>query len=107
MDEKKNKYGLIKLVLLVLIMVAIVLFAIDNSENVELGLVFGNTQAPLTAIIISCFLLGFLIGLVMLLFNSIKHKKLLKSKNKETEHLENRLGYLNEKIDELTQESDN
>lgn len=107
MEEQKGGNKLVKLVFVVVAMVVIILFAIDNSENVPLGLVFGETQVPLTALIIGCFLLGLFVGLILLFSSSRKSKKMLKSKDLEIENLEQRLGFLNEKIDEISKGPEN
>ncbi|MBI1183202.1 DUF1049 domain-containing protein [bacterium] len=103
MEEKKSRGTLVKLLLVVLIVVVVLLFSIDNSENVRVGLVFSETQIPLTALMIGNLLLGLLTGLVFLAMNSLKNRKLIKKKDKEIAALEERLEKLHDKIDELNE----
>ncbi|MFY0673047.1 MAG: DUF1049 domain-containing protein [Bacteroidia bacterium] len=100
-EENKKGHGMLKLVFIVLALVIVVLFALANSENVALNLVLTETKAPLTAIMIVSFLLGLILGLIFLVLSVRKNNKIIKIKNQEISELEKRLGFMNDKLDEL------
>lgn len=106
MEEKSSNGRLVRIFLILLFVVLVVLFSIDNGNNVELGLVFTQTYVPLTAIILGNFLLGLIIGLFMLASSAMKHRKAMKAKDKEIEALEERLANLHTKIDALSDQAE-
>jgi uncharacterized integral membrane protein len=101
MTEEKKGGGMLKLVIAILFGVLIILFALANSENVELSLIFTKTKAPLTAIMIVSFLLGLILGLIFLIISVRKNNHIIKNKDSEITSLEKRLGFMNDKLDEL------
>ncbi|MGB0430572.1 MAG: LapA family protein [Bacteroidia bacterium] len=103
-EENKSNSKLIKLVFTVVGVVAITLFAMANNQSVEINFIFSKSNAPLTAIMITSFLLGLVMGLVFLIVSNLKNKKVIKANEKEISQLENRLGFMNDKLDELNRE---
>jgi len=105
MEEQEKKGGsgkLLKFLSILIVVVLVILFAMDNIDNVSLGLVFTRTNAPLTAIIISSFLLGFLISVLIFSVSAFRRRKELRKKDKEIQHLEERLSSSYTKIDDLS-----
>lgn len=102
-EEKKSKGRLVRIFLLLLFIVLVILFSIDNGNSVELGLIFTQANLPLTAIILGNFLLGLVFGLIMLVSSSLKHRREMKTKDNEIEALEDRLANVNAKIEELSE----
>lgn len=103
MSEKKknNTAATIKWVLILVFIFFVVLFAIQNSSEVEVGLVFGKRMVPLSAIMIVSFLIGFSLALILMVGSLLKARKNAKALEKEITRLEDRLGGAQDKIMEL------
>lgn len=103
MSEKKknNTAATIKWVLILVLIFFVVLFAIQNSNQVEVGLVFGTRKVPLSAIMILSFLVGFSLALFLMVGVVLKGRKKAKALGKEITRLEDRLGSAQDKLVEL------
>lgn len=102
---KTKKRSSIKAVILLLIALVFVIFAIQNSNPISLNLIFTKTDQPLSVILLTFFLAGFLIGLFFWMSSVWGHRKVLKQKNNSIKELEDRLIAVQSKIDELSQAS--
>jgi uncharacterized integral membrane protein len=60
--HRRDAARLIRFLLVALIVVAIVLVAMDNRDDVRLGYVFGDAQAPIWIVIVAAAIAGAIIG---------------------------------------------
>lgn len=101
-DQKKKKKKIPwRWIFILGVALIVVLFALNNSDPIELSLVFTKTTAPLSVIVLASFFIGFLVGLIFWGLSGLKHRKELKNKDLEIRLLEDRLTKVQEKLVDL------
>ena len=97
-EKKKNTLGTVRWVIVLVLAFLLILFAIQNNKEVELGLVFGTRKLPLSVIMIINILVGLFFGIILMMSFLSKLRKKNKAQAKEIEKLENRLDGIQKKM---------
>jgi uncharacterized integral membrane protein len=61
-DRARDLGRVVRLVVAALIVVAIVAVALDNTDEVDVGYVFGDVSAPLWLVLVAAGIAGLLVG---------------------------------------------
>lgn len=90
-ESSRNTFKIVKWVFIITVLILLVLFAVQNSDEIELALVFGNVQISLSVLIILCFAFGLLVGLAISALQARSSRKRNKQQLAEIKRLEDKL----------------
>ncbi|MGY3766433.1 LapA family protein [Vagococcus vulneris] len=97
-----------KVVVFVLFIFLLILFSIVNAQEVSINLFFTTIRLPIIVLILGCFIVSFLISMLLLFSTVMKRNRQIKRQNKMISQLEfqSKLDYSDEaqtKINHLEQ----
>ncbi|AQP53445.1 hypothetical protein CBF34_08055 [Vagococcus penaei] len=76
-----------KLFLLIVVIFLLVLFSIVNAQAITINLFFTTIRIPLVVLVLGCFVVSFLVAMMLLLSTIMKKNRLLNRQSKQVEQL--------------------